>query len=107
MKQTLLFAILLALITGCSTIQDQPLDSKISGTQDLVLSDQDLQQIGMARSGSDCLTEVYETSEQSPLAQYNLCNYSISSLNNTHVIIELQKFTSYESPFIFSQAGIF
>ncbi len=69
---------------------------KISGTHELVLNEQDLQQLGIAINGTDCQTEEYPTNEYSPLAQYSICNYTIKSLNDTQVVLELQKFTNFE-----------
>lgn len=91
MKLTIILAILLMLLVGCSTVQD-----KVSGIQNLVLNEQDLQQLGMVRDGTDCRTEEYQTSDSAPLAQYGICNYGINSLNDTQVVIELQKFTNFE-----------
>src|SRR3989344_8198522 len=105
-------AILLMLVAGCSTAQDSPSTintNAISGTNELILNEQDLQQLGMASGGSeelqqlgmlsngtDCKIEEYPTDEYSPLAQYSLCSYTINSLNDTGVIIELSKFTNLE-----------
>ena len=70
--------------------------SKISGIQELVLNETDLQQLGMARDG-DCQTDETQTTISGlPLPQYGMCNYTINSLNDTNVTIELQKFTSIE-----------
>ncbi len=115
MKLAIILAILVILIGGCSTVQESPTvpiintTPKISGTQELVLNEQDLQQLGMTRggseelhqlgwlsNGSDCKAEEYPTSESSPLAQYSLCSYIITSLNDTEVVIELKKFTNLE-----------
>jgi hypothetical protein len=78
----------------------------ISGTQELVLNEQDLQQLGMRSddlkqlgmrsNGTDCQTEEYQTNEYSPLAQYSICSYIINSLNDTEVVIQLEKFTNFE-----------
>ena len=84
-------------------MQDQPsgptikATNTISGTRELVLNEQDLQQIGMTGDGTGCPTEEYTTNEYAPLAQYNFCNYTINSLNGTEVIIELKKFTNFEA----------
>ncbi|HIH04835.1 TPA: hypothetical protein HA281_02810 [Candidatus Woesearchaeota archaeon] len=102
MKLPIILAILLILIGGCSTVQDPPsgptikTTHKISGTQELVLNEQDLQQLGMTSDGTDCQTEEYQTNGYSPLAQYSFCNYTINSLNDTQVVLELQKFTNVE-----------
>ena len=100
-------AILLMLITGCSTVQEPTIS--ISGTQELVLNEQDLQQLGMARNlnetelqqlgisnGTNCWTdEEYSNIVDSSLGQYSICDYII--LNNTEVIIELQRFANLEA----------
>ena len=101
MKLAIILAILLILIGGCSTVQDSPsgptikTTHTISGTQDLVLNEQDLQQLGM--TGHGCLTEEeYTNIVDSSLGQYSFCNYTINSLNDTQVVLELQKFTNVE-----------
>src|SRR3989344_1078308 len=112
MKLAIILAILLILIGGCSTVQDSPsgptikTTHTISGNQELVLNEQELQQLGMTgdglqqlgmtTNGTDCKTEEYPTDEHSPLAQYTICSYIINSLNDTEVVIELQKFTNVE-----------
>jgi hypothetical protein len=100
MKLVIILAILLMLIGGCSTVQDSPSGPTIksihtiSGTQELVLNEQDFQQLGI--TGHDCRTEEeYSNIEDSSLGQYTFCNYTI--LNDTEVIIELQKFANYEA----------
>ncbi|MEK6943168.1 MAG: hypothetical protein AABX00_03850 [Nanoarchaeota archaeon] len=89
MKPAIILTIFLLLIGGCSTAK-----TTILGTQELLLDAQDLQQLGMKNNGTDCLTEEYPTNEFSPLAQYSFCDYTINSLNDTEVIIQLQKFTN-------------
>jgi hypothetical protein len=72
-------------------------NSTLSGTQELVFNEQDLQQLGITINGTECQTEEYETSEYSPLMQYSVCNYNINNLNDSQVIVELKKFTNFES----------
>ena len=86
------FLTIVIIISGCTSSGNHA----ISGTQDIVLSEQDIQQLGMTSAGIDCNTEEYETNEYSPLAQYSMCKYNISSLNDTEVVIELKKFTNLE-----------
>lgn len=86
MKRSLIFTILIIFIAGCST-------SNISGTTQLILNEQDLQQLGMASNG-DCNTESYQASESSPLTEYSICNYIIPELNNTEVFVELKEFSN-------------
>jgi len=113
----IILAILLILITGCSTVQPPSgpavnTAQAISGTQDLVLNETDLQQLGLASdltnqglqqlgiagSGTNCQTdENYSNIVDSSLGQYSICAYNISSLNDTQAIIELQKFANYEA----------
>ena len=111
MKLAIILAILLILITGCSTVQDPPSWPIISGTQELALNEQDLQQIGMTSdvneqdlqqlgmsNGTNCQTdEEYTNIVDSSVGQYSICIYNINSLNDTQVIIELQKFANYEA----------
>jgi hypothetical protein len=87
MKLNIILSILLIFIVGCSTVQDSSSEptinttNTISGTQDLLLNEQDLQQLGMTSggydelhqlgwisNGTDCKTEEYQTDEYSPLA---------------------------------------
>lgn len=102
MKLAVILTILMIFTVGCSILQDEKSDKTISatqtisGTQALVLNEQDLQQLGMAVYGTDCQTEEYQTNAYSPLAQYSFCTYAINSLNNTQVVLELQKFTNLE-----------
>jgi hypothetical protein len=115
MKLAIILAILLVFIGGCSTVQDPGPTIKtthaISGTQELVLNEQDLQQLGMTSdlneqdlqqlglsNGTNCQTdEEYTNIVDSSMGQYSICIYSINSLNDTQVIIELQKFANYEA----------
>jgi len=90
----ILGALIVMIVSGCLSerIDVEP----ISGTQGLVLNEKDLQQLGITSDGTDCQTEDYPTNEFSPLAQYSICNYAINSLNDTQVVLELQKFTNFE-----------
>lgn len=119
MKLAIILSMLLIVIIGCSPAQDSqpgpPINktSAISKNQDLILNTRDLEQLGM--TGDDCKTEEYPTNEYSPLAQYSFCNYTISSLNDTEVVMELKKFTNahdrngsyqYESLHLSSSEGL-
>ncbi|MFH1448683.1 MAG: hypothetical protein ABIG39_07510 [Candidatus Micrarchaeota archaeon] len=99
MKLAIILAILLILIGGCSTVQDvNSSQDSPSGTQELVLNEQDLQQLGMTSAAPGCQTEEgYTNIEDSSLGQYSFCNYTINNLNDTWVVIELQKFANYEA----------
>ena len=111
MKLAIILAILLILITGCSTVQDSSSGPTISGTQELVLNEQDLQQLGMTNdvneqdlqqlgisSGTNCQTdEEYSNIVDSSVGQYSICSYIINSLNDTQLIIELEKFANLEA----------
>ena len=113
MKLAIILAILLIIIVGCSTdAPSKPTTQTISGTQELVLNiqdleqlgmtsdinEQDLQQLGITGNGTNCQTEEnYSNIVDSSLGQHSLCIYNISSLNDTQVIIELQKFENYEA----------
>jgi hypothetical protein len=98
MKPAIILAILLMLIVGCSKVENPGpavnTTQTISGTQKLVLNEQDLQQLGMT-GGTECLTEE-QTSIDSLPVQYSFCAYNISSLNDTEIIIQLQEFTTFE-----------
>ena len=113
MKLAIILAILLILIGGCALVQDGRIKTTptISGTQELVLNEQDLQQLGMTSdlneqdlqqlgmsNGTNCRTdEDYTNIVDSSLGQYSICIYNINSLNDTWVVIELQKFANYEA----------
>ncbi|MFH1849427.1 MAG: hypothetical protein ABH879_04540 [archaeon] len=110
-----ILTILFMLTAGCSTVQESPpvptTTHAISGTLELVLDGQDLAQLGMTSdlnesdrqlfeisNGTDCRTdEEYANIVDSSLGQYSICVYSIPGLNNTQIIIELQKFADYEA----------
>ncbi len=94
MKLAIILAILVILVGGCLGPTTETTHT-ISGTQDLVLSEQDLQQLRMMSEGS-CQTEEYQTNGHSPLAQYSICNYTINSLDDTEVVLQLKKFTNLE-----------
>lgn len=109
MKQTIILIALIIFAFGCTTVKDIPdvPGSSVSGTQELILSEQELNQLGMVgdqlkqlaelgltTDGSDCKTEEYNTTEFSPLMQYSICSYVINSLNDTEVMIEFKKFTN-------------
>jgi hypothetical protein len=85
-------------ISGCVGQNLTP-TTKVSGTQELLLNAQDLQQLGMTSAmsynGTDCQTEE-QTSIYSSTVQYSICNYTINSLNDTWVVVELNKFANYE-----------
>lgn len=92
MKLAIILTILLIFISGCSTKTTRT----ISGTQELILNEQDLQQLGM--TGHGCQTdEEYSNIVDSSLGQYSFCNYSINRLEDTELIIQLQKFANLEA----------
>ncbi len=108
LKLTLVSTILLLLISACSPTQEPTINtpSKISGIQNLILTEKDLQQIGMVSdhlaqlkelkltpNEGDCFIEQSQDGSSSQ-AQSGICSYVIPSLNNTEVIIQLQKFTN-------------
>lgn len=114
-KEFLLFGILTVIMVVSGCIQTGENAGKPSGTRDLVLNEQDLGQLGMTGDVNECRTEGYETGEHSTLAQYSFCNYTISSLNGTRVILEVKKFTNmedlngsyqYDSSHYFSAEGL-
>ena len=118
MKIAVILAILLILVVGCKTeqvLQPKPTiktTPSLSGTQDLILNEQDLQQLGMASdpnnqdlkqlgitgNGTNCQTDdSYSNIVDTSMGQYTICSYIINSENDTQVIIELQKFADYEA----------
>ena len=113
MKIYIFLAVLLILVAGCSQKQENETISKITGIQELVLSEQEVQQLGMT-SDKDCEIETYETSPSSTLAQYGVCFYTMTN-DDTEVVIEYKKFTNqndlngayqYESSHLRSSEGI-
>ena len=60
------------------------------------VNEQDLQQLGIDGNGTNCRTDKeYSNIVDSSIGQYSICVYNI--LNDTQVIIELQKFANYEA----------
>lgn len=114
MRLVIILTVLLMFIGGCAAVQSPPTIHTVLGTTELLLTEQDLQQLGMTNNGTDCLTEEYPTDAYSPLAQYSFCNYIINSLN-TEVVLELKKFTNfndlngsyqYDSSHLYSVQGL-
>jgi hypothetical protein len=112
MKPVIILAILVVLIAvGCTKVQEPPSQTTtISGTQDLVLTAQELEQLGMTKdlneqdlqelgiNDGNCWTdEAYSSIVDSSLGQYTICAYLIPSLADTQVTIELQKFANPEA----------
>ncbi|MBN2454551.1 hypothetical protein JXB11_03315 [Candidatus Woesearchaeota archaeon] len=113
MKHAIMLAILVVIIAvGCTKVQEPPAQTPaISGTTELILNEQDLQQLGMTSNlneqdleqlgitgGTNCWTdEAYSNIVDSSLGQYTVCAYLIPALNDTQVIIQLQKFADYEA----------
>lgn len=105
-------------LMGCSQDNITPiteLGSSISGTQELVLNEEDLLQLGMISNGTDCQIYEYQTDENSPPEKDVTCFYTIPDLNNTEVIIDLKKFANlsdlngtyqYSSQHLFSADGL-
>ncbi|MBI4173590.1 MAG: hypothetical protein HY519_02615, partial [Candidatus Aenigmarchaeota archaeon] len=136
MKLAVILAILLMLIGGYAIVQDSlsgpPIRANhtVSGTQELTLNEQDLQQLGMTSdlneeelkqlgitdNGTNCRAEESYTNivDSSP-GQYSVCAYRISGLNDTQVIIELKRFANrealngtyqYDSQHLYSSEGL-
>ena len=93
-----------------------PPEPAIPGIQDLAPNEQDLQQLGMTQvwNETECQTQEYTTFNMDQ-AQYRICNYTINSLNDTWVVIELEKFINredlngtyqYQSQHLFSIQGL-
>jgi hypothetical protein len=128
-----IFAISFIFIAGCSTNQVQDnnqeiigdnsssdeenndLVSSTIGVENLILNEDDLTELSMENTTTNCNVENYETNEYSSLAQYNMCNYTINNLNDTWVIIELSKYSNlndlngsyqYSSSHLFGADGI-
>jgi hypothetical protein len=131
MKAALILSILLLLIAGCSTVQnptpepsittdntisaitntESDTTGKISGTQELILTDEELKQLAITSDSTEQDRQLYEMSDGSNCrtdkdytnivdttsGEYSICLYNIPNLNNTQVVIELQKFANYEA----------
>lgn len=102
---------LAALLVGCTTNTEgptAPADDSVADVRTLLLTAQDLQEIGLTPGGEAqtlevigltsengyCKTEDYETGEFSPLAQLSTCSYTINGLADTSLIIEMKRFTN-------------
>lgn len=114
MKQAIFLAVVLIFIAGCATVENtsQTNNVTINGTSELIFTEQDLKELGMAAevddqvlnqlgiglNGENCRTDnEYTNIVDSNYGQYSVCAYVIPSLNNTQVIIELQKFADSEA----------
>ncbi len=99
-----ILAILVLVIAGCSLKQETPppQPTNVASITDLLLTNDDLAKLGLTTqvqeievlglNGTNCRTEKYTTTVDSPLGEYGICAYGIS--NHTQVIIELKKFTN-------------
>lgn len=116
-KLVIIIAIILILAGGSLILQYLPSGPKngetspVSGTRDLLLTEQELQQLGMVSEindtvlqqlgitgGTNCWTDnEYSNIVDSSSGQYSICAYLIPGLNNTSVIIQLQKFENYDA----------
>jgi hypothetical protein len=114
MKHAIILALSLLLISACTKVQESIVETghDVAGNEELILTEAELQQLGLA---GDCKTEAYETSEFSVIAQYSFCNYTFTALSDTDLIIELKKFSDtgsmngsfqYESMHLRSSEGI-
>ncbi len=119
LKAGIFLVIILVILGGLLAAQSIPrfLSSvpEISGTGDILPDEQGLRRFGMEISGLSCRTEDYETGARASLAQYSFCNFTITSLNGTEVILEVKKYTNmedrtgayqYESSHLFGQEGL-
>ena len=143
MKMAIFLSIFLVLIVGCSTVQNPPSGqlnttnttttntaNNITGIQDLTLNARDLEQLGiksdlneqdLARyfingSGTNCQVDPdYTNIVESSQAQHSSCLYSIDTLPNTTIVIELTKFKNmtdlngsygYSSSHLFGAKGL-
>ncbi len=105
MKLTTILAVILIIISGCTTQQ-------ISSTEQLALDEQEIDELAITES--HCETEQFETHERAPLAERTRCQYNVSSINTTITLI-LKKYTNfedlngsyqYDSSHLFSQEGL-
>lgn len=113
MKKLLIITVLLFAVASCTPTPEET--KIIQEVQGLILNEEDLQEIGMTLIENGCLTEEYQTSEYSPLEHLSTCNYTINSLEETEVVVELRKYTNlhdlngtyqYSSSHLFSAEGL-
>ncbi|MGV8141052.1 MAG: hypothetical protein ACP5NW_01270, partial [Candidatus Woesearchaeota archaeon] len=112
MKLAIILSFLLIFVAGCA-VQDTPSNptinttNTVSGVQELLLTEQDLAQLGMTSggydelhqlgwidNGTDCKIEEFQTGENSPTTQTGICSYIIESLNDTEIIIQYTEYTN-------------
>jgi hypothetical protein len=104
MKNIMALVVLIAILVGCSA----PMQKTIS-VKEIMFSDADLQQLGLSKNINEEDARLFEISSEtgcridqsysnivdSSTGEYGMCAYNIRSLNNTQIIIELQKFSDY------------
>lgn len=131
MKRTIVLAILLLLIGvigGCAKVPEEPV-SAITGTQQLLLTEQEVEQLGLSNeinaddlevlglaNGTNCHTEEgYSNVVDSTMGQYSICAYNVPALNDTQIIIQLTRYENtearngsymYESSHYYSAQGL-
>lgn len=93
MKIQIFITIILVVIAGCSQEKNDDKTVTVPRIQELLLSQQDLSELGMTTNGTDCIIEEFQTSEFSPLGVYGTCFYTITK-DNTEVVIEYKKFSN-------------
>ncbi|MCB9359369.1 hypothetical protein H6503_05540 [Candidatus Woesearchaeota archaeon] len=89
---------LIILLVGCSENENTDVilpDNNVNVSMSPIISYEELGELGLADNG--CRTEQYKTGEFSTLSEYSFCNYTIESLDDTEVIIELKEFTDLEN----------
>lgn len=105
----LVIVLIIAVFAGAMILQNSR--PGLTGTQELMLNAQDLQQLGLTSdinesdlqifglsNGTNCRTDNdYSNIIDSSSGQYSVCIYNIPSLNNTQIIIELTKFANFEA----------
>lgn len=104
MKYPIILAFMLLVLSACTIETEEKyspeqsssehITGNLAGLDDLVLDELDLDYLGLIDAGQDCSIQNYETSNTSPLAQYNYCNYTFIEINDSWVVVELSKFTN-------------
>lgn len=114
MRILIIVAILAVILVAC-TATNKPNDNKTLSNEEILLNSQELEQIGINQNSTYCNTEHYETSESSSLEQYSFCQYNISEIDNSEIVIQLSKLTNhndlngsyqYQSSHLFGSEGL-
>jgi hypothetical protein len=128
MKRHVFILSLLVVLTACTT-PTSPEPATVQGTQELILTDDDLTAVGLSPNtdpadnqvlripnGTNCRTETtYGKNVTVENGAYTICTYTADDLNNTEITVETRRFKDqaslngsyqYESSHLFSEDGL-